>query len=82
VSYSKLPYSVGAVKATGIRVSYEGGRIVTRSVYAFEAPTAVDSNLAALKQANLSAELQVWDSYVLAVAKYDPSNLLIELRSI
>jgi hypothetical protein len=82
-SYSKLPYTVNDVVAISTKISYEGGKIVTNTLFAFNTTSIAENNLNNIKQANLSAtEYQLIDNYILATARYDQSNLLGELRSI
>ena len=81
-SYSRLPYSISAVQGVGTRVTYEGGKVVTRNVYAFDTTTELNANLSSLKQANLGKDTEIVDNYVLTSVSYEKSSLLGELRSV
>jgi hypothetical protein len=82
-SFSRLPYTVNEVVAVSTKISYEGDKLVTRTLFAFNTTSIAENNLNNIKQANLSAtEYQSIDNYILATARYDKSNLLGELRSL
>jgi hypothetical protein len=82
-SISKLPYSVNEVVTVSTKISYEGDKLITRTLFAFNTTSLAENNLDNIKKAKLGAtEFQLIDNYILVTARYEKSNLLGELRSL